>query len=347
MTQKTFAELFEKSVSPTRVPRGSVVQAKILSIAGNKILLDIGGKSEGIVTGNNFTESRDFIDTLSVGQVVPVLVTGQDAIEGLLQVSLKPAAGNFSWEILARAHDKKEPVKARIIEKSRAGAEVNVFGITSFIPNSQLGKNLQNTIDSEGRSISVLVVSADRERNELILSERAISEKEEIERQITILSKLNQGEIMDGKVINVVPFGAFVEVVKDGVTLTGLVHKSEISWESSEELEAGQDVKVVVIGVKDTNLSLSVKRAGRDPWTDATSLTKDATVSGTVVRTNERNVIVEVMPGIEGTISKGKIPVGADPKVGDKINCIIENIDLERHRISLSLQLTAKPIGYK
>lgn len=344
---KTFAELFEKSQSPKRASRGAVVEAKILSTSSNSILLDIGGKSEGIVTGSNFAEVRDFAQTLKVGDSLQVLITGQDSIEGLTQVSLRPASGGFVWEQLIKARDNKTNVKARVIEKSRGGLEVEVMGISSFIPNSQIGKQLQNAQDLDGRTLSVRVLDANKARNQLVLSERAISEKEEIDRQIEILSKLKQGEVMEGKVINVVAFGAFVEVVKDGVTLTGLVHKSEVSWDSSEELEPGQNVKVNVIGVKEANLSLSVKRAGRDPWTDATNLKKDSSVTAVVTRVNERNVMAQVLPGVEGTITRSKLPAGTNPKAGDKLNCFIENIDLEKHRLNLSLQLTVKPIGYK
>ncbi|MBI3289895.1 S1 RNA-binding domain-containing protein [Candidatus Microgenomates bacterium] len=356
---KSFAQIFEKNQPLKRAPRGSVIEAKILQITSNHIIADIGGKSEGIVTGINLSENREFAKTLKTGDSVQVLVTNQDATSGLIQVSLKPASAGFVWTQLENAHDKKTPVKTRVTEKTRGGLEVEVMGINSFIPNSQLGRAIQNGPDLVGRSITCLVLDANRDKNQLVLSERAISEKEEIERQVSVLSKLNQGEILDGKVVNVVPFGAFVEVTAGGTVLTGLVHKSEISWESlpasparagqagSEELEPGQDVKVVVLGVKEANLSLSVKRAGRDPWQEAMDITRDSTIAGTIVRTNDRNIVVEVRPGIEGTISRSKIPVGASYQVGDKINCIIENIDLEKHRLSLSLQLTVKPIGYK
>lgn len=347
MIQKTFAELFGQKAAPKRLSRGLVVDAKILSLTPNSILVDIGAKSEAVVTGTNFSENREFIRTLKVGDTVRVLVTGQEAIEGLVQVSLKPAASGFVWEQLARARDKKEAVKARVTERGRGGLEVNVWGISSFIPNSQLGKQLQNAADTTGRSISVMVLSADRSKNQLVLSERAISEKDQIERQIEVLAKLTPGEIMDGKVANVVPFGAFVEVAKDNVTLTGLVHKSEVSWNREQELEPGQGVKVTVLGVKDANLSLSVKRAGSDPWQDAENLTKDSPTAGTVVRTTERNIIVEVMPGVEGTIARSKLPAGSVPEVGERISCLVENIDIAKHRLSLSPQLTAKPIGYK
>lgn len=348
MAQKTFAELLLQQHSIRSVHRGEILNARILSVSPNNLILALGSKSEGIVSGNNFAEVRDFAKTLRVGDTVAVLVTGQEGAEGLTQVSLKPAASGFVWEQLVAARDKKEPVKARVIEKSRGGLEVSVLGIASFIPNSQLGRQVQNAGDIAGRSISVIVLSLDRDKNQLVLSERAVSEKDQIERQIEVLSKLKQGEILDGKVVNIVAFGAFVEVVKDGMTLTGLVHKSEISWDNSKELESGQSVRAVVLNVKDANLSLSIKRTlSGDPWEKTKDLKKDMLVSGVVVRTTERNIIVEIMPGVEGTITRSKLPAGINPQVGDKVNCIIENVDIEKHRLALSLQLTVKPIGYK
>ena len=118
---KTFAELFSAGEPLKRAVRGTVVSAKIISISSNSIIADIGGKAEAIITGNNFSESRDFISTLHMGDSVAVLVTSQDAIQGLIQVSLKPASGDFSWKALKNAKEKKEPVKARVIDKSREG----------------------------------------------------------------------------------------------------------------------------------------------------------------------------------------------------------------------------------
>ncbi len=355
---KTMAELLaraEKRIigfSP-----GQKVRGKVVAKNSKSLVIDIGGKSEGIVTEKAFVEARDFIKTLEIGDEVTASVLIPETAEGYTVLSLRQAAFDSSWEKLEKAKEAKEavPVVGRGVNPS--GVMVEVEGLSGFIPGSQLGsvaaKNTQSLI---GKYFKAIPVEVERLTNKIVLSERQISHAEDIKATNEALSKVKEGEIYDGEVTTVASFGCFVKInlrsEKKVFPIEGLVHVSELSWGKTESaadvVSEGDKVKVKVIKVAEGKLALSIRGAQKDPWEALDKKYKPETkVKGKVTRVSDFGIFVELEPGIEGLIHITKIPPGKRFSEGDEINCLVEEIDTKAKKLSLGLVLTSKPIGYK
>lgn len=359
------AELLEAHTATTKVVRrGETVVARVLSVAPGRIILDIGAKSEGVVSGLEYDAVREFAKTLRAGDEVTATVVTPETYDGTALLSLKTSGRSAGWKLLKIAQENQQPVKIVVKESKRSGLFGEVFGIPCFIPNSHLGKNtLQQGQAIIDRTLSVLVLEVDSDRERIVVSERAVSEKEEFAKQQSILASITPGERFLGEVTHIVPFGAFVGITKNGVHLEGLVHLSEISWEKvsdpSSVVAVGDKVDVVALGdpssgragpplARAGQLSFSIKRAQEDPWQGiAEKFGTDSEIAGTAVRAAERNFIVEVQPGIEGTLAKSKIPHGMVLQIGQKVECFVESVDESKRKLVLGLRLTTKPVGYK
>ncbi len=347
------ALLAKEEYRPRVLRRGETLQGSVREVTAGRVFIDIGAKSEGVVSGEEYDAVREFAKTLQVGAYVPVTVITPETPEGTALVSLRGAARTFAWEKAAAAAASQEPLQARVIHVARGGITVELFGISCFIPTVELGKYVREaSFALDGKSIAVRVIEVDREKERIILSERAVSEKEEILRVQELVKRIPAGERLVGEVTKIAPFGAFIEIVKDNVRIEGLVHISELSWEKIDDpssvVSMGDKVEVVVLGEREGRLALSRKRAGRDPWQGtAQRFPSDTPVSGTVTKITDRNIVVEVEGGLEAIIQKRTLPPGAQPKVGERIECFVERVEEDKRRMMLSVRLTAKPVGYK
>ena len=202
------------------------------------------------------------------------------------------------------------------------------------------------------------VVEVDKDTNRLVFSQRSITEGATLAKQKEVLSALTVGESIQAAITGVVPFGAFAKlnIEKDGEKhdIEGLIHISEIAWEKVEDpgqyLKVGDSVKVKIIGVDSETgkLTLSLKQLLPDPWEHVLDMfEKDSTVKGTVSRVSPYGIFVTLSPGVEGLIHISKVTPGSEPKAGEEINCLIEDIQPDKRKISLSMTLTEKPIGYR
>jgi small subunit ribosomal protein S1 len=191
----------------------------------------------------------------------------------------------------------------------------------------------------------------------IVLSEKEVSDAEDIKMAKMALRKIEVGEVYDGVVTNVMNFGCFVAIQTSlgkgkKVTVEGLVHISEISWDKVDNISnvcgEGKNVKVKVIGVEGNKLSLSIKKAQDDPWLKADKKYKvDSKHKGVVVKLSDFGAFVALEPGIEGLIHMTKIPPGNKLDKGQEINIYVEEINSKAKKLSLGLVLTAKPVGYK
>lgn len=337
--------------------RGERVKGKVVDKRKNALVLDIGGKSEGLVAEKAFNEAKDFIEKLKEGDEVTAKVIVPETKEGHILLSLREAANDAAWEKMRKAKKKASPVEVTAVGTNPAGILVDSEGVTGFVPRSQLGKKISKKVDSlEGKSFEVAVLEVDRDENRLVFSERAISEKEDIELMSKALKKIKEGEVFKGRATTVANFGAFVEIEvevdKKKVPVEGLVHISELSWDKVDKTEdvvsVGDKVEVKAIGVDDGKLALSIKQAEKDPWEEAEKKYKpDTKVSGKVVKTSDFGAFVQIEPGVEGLIHITKIPPDKKYKKGDEIEAYVEEVDKEGRKISLRPMLTAKPVGYK
>jgi ribosomal protein S1 len=357
----TMAELLAKSSNPVRgLKKLERIDATFREIDGNKAIFDIGGKSEGVIQDLAFAEARDFLRMLKPGDSVRALVLDPENREGNAVLSVRHAVREQFWGALEEAYERGTAVSVVGKSVSEKGVMVLVDAVTAFIPRSQLGeKALKNPERLVEKTFKVKILDLDREKNRIVLSEKAVSEAESIAASKKAMKEVEEGDMYKGIVTTIVPFGAFVEIAvpvgesDQTVSVEGLVHVSEISWAKvhhpSEMLSEGDKVKVVVLGSDDNKLAFSMRRALEDPWTKVVDeFDVDDRVTGKVVRTSDFGVFVELKPGVEGLIHITKIPPGSSFAKGDSVSCYIEDINIDERRIGLGIAVTtSKPIGYK
>lgn len=358
-------ELLERKGYEFKVPKkGAVVEGVVTEVSRRMVLVDIGAKTEGMVVDKEYEAAHELIKDIAVGDKLRAFVVSPENDRGQILLSLKKEATDRAWELYAEMMETGETLMVKGLEVNKGGLIVRTNGTRGFIPSSQFGKKLANRIDElVDRPIKVKVIEVDREKNRLIFSERHVSEADVLERKTDALKEVKEGDMLEGIVSGVMPFGAFVTVsvaikgkkedVK--VELDGLVHISEISWEKvndpNEYFKKGQKVNVRVLSIDHDagKLNLSVKRLANDPWQEIEKKYKAGSKhTGQITRVEAFGSFVNFEPGVDGLIHISKIPAGEEPKVGDKIDVFVETVDPENRRMSLSLVLkTTEKLMYK
>ncbi len=341
------------------VKKGDVVEGTVMRVGRSEVTVDIGGKTEGVVIDRELENYRETLLSLSPGDTVVAQVIVAENDRGQSVLSLRRFIFDKRWTLLAEYQKSGEAVEIIFKEPVRGGILVDFGGLRGYVPQSQIDSTLSRQLDKlTGRKTLAKVVEADKETNRLVFSQRAIAEGEALAKQKDLLSAVTVDATVPATVTSVVPFGAFAKfsVEKDGEahTVEGLIHISEIAWEKVDDpnqyLKAGETVKVKVIGVdpKTGKLTLSLKQLLPDPWEHVLDMfEKDTQVKGTVARVSPYGIFVTVSPGIEGLIHMSKLTPGEEPKSGQEITCIIEDIKPAERKMSLSLALKEKPIGYR
>lgn len=333
------------------------VEGTILSIDSSKVVIDIGGKSEGIVAEKAFQEAQKFISTLKVGQKITAHVLVPETNDGFVILSLRQASQEAAWEKIEKAYKDDETLSVFGKSANNSGIVVDIYGLTGFVPQSQLGHVASKDMESlVGRHFEVKVLDADRKEDRVVLSEREVTDAEEIAQAKKAFAKLEIGQVYEGKVTSIYDFGCFVaipvKVDKEEVAVEGLVHISELSWEkvgrAKDAAKVGEKVKVKVIGIDKKKLALSIKQTQEDPWEKVEKAYKvDSKHTGTVVKNTDYGIVVSLESGVEGLVHMTKVPPGQSYEKGDSINVYIEDVDTQNHKIGLGIVLTAKPVGYR
>lgn len=258
---------------------GDIRQGQVVKHTDNVILVDLGAKSEGIIIGDELSAiNEETREQLTVGKDVRVYIVEIEDANGNIVLSYTKAAQERDWDRAADLLNSQEVFKSKIIGYNRGGVLAKLGHIRGFIPNSQLSrKNQSNSKENSekhfqsliGQNISTKIIEVDRQRNRLIMSERAAGQEIRAAQREKILSELKEGDVCEGRVVNLANFGAFIDI--GGIE--GLVHLSELSWKRtsnpSDVLEVGDEVKVYVLNIDEEQqrLALSIKRLEPDPWT--------------------------------------------------------------------------------
>jgi ribosomal protein S1 len=341
------------------IKKGDVVEGIVGRVSPKEITIEVGGKTEGVVIDRELENYREMLMALKPGDKVVAQVIVAENDRGQSVLSLRRSIFEKRWEDLAGHQKDGTPVEVILKEPVRGGVLVDYGGLRGYIPQSQLDGALSKQLDKvTNRRISVKVVEVDKETNRLVFSQRSISEGATLAKQKELLDALTVGESVQATITGVVPFGAFarLSVTKDGEKhdIEGLIHISEIAWEKVEDpgqyLKVGDSVKIKVIGVDPSTgkLTLSLKQLLPDPWEHVLDMfEKDSQVKGIVSRVSPYGIFVTLSPGVEGLIHISKISPGEEPKVKDEITCLIEDIQPDKRKISLSMTLTEKPMGYR
>ncbi|GAB4464476.1 MAG: 30S ribosomal protein S1 [Anaerolineales bacterium] len=337
---------------------GEIRKGHIASISPSQILVSIGAKSEGVVSGKELEQlSAKEREALQVGQEVYVYVLSPEDANGNVVLSLKRAQEEISWEKVEKHLEENSVINSKIIGFNKGGLIASVEGLRGFIPSSQVSalRRMQSTGETPeqrwqkmiGEPISVRVIEVDRERRRLILSEKAASPETRQSIKERVLEELQEGEVYTGRVTSIANFGAFINV--NGAD--GLVHLSEISWDHIEHpreaLEVGQEVKVKVINIdrEKKRIGLSIRALQEDPWKARLSkYSVGQLVEGVITRLTKFGAFARLEGDIEGLIhiseiSENRIEHPKEVlKEGDVKTLRVIRIDPEQHRIGLSLR---------
>jgi len=351
-------ELLEQGYAYSLPKRGDVVEGTIVSVSANEVLVDIGFKSEGIVTSRDLEHlDPEFRRSLRVGQRVKVGVVRPEDRDGNIILSLQRALLEKDWDQAAELFDSEEIFDKTITGYNKGGLIVSIGQVRGFIPASQV-VSVRGTqgdpVEREealaelvGQTLRLKIIELDRRRNRLILSERAAAREWRREQKDRLLEELAEGEVRRGVVSSLCDFGAFVDL--GGAD--GLVHLSELSWRRvghpREVLEVGQEVDVYVLGVdaERRRIALSLKRLQKEPWaTVGERYQVGQLVQCTVTKLTDFGAFARLDEDIEGLIHISEL---SDERIehpreiveeGQELTLRIIRIDPDRQRLGLSLR---------
>jgi small subunit ribosomal protein S1 len=356
---QTMESLLQSESLSVDLPQvGEIRKGVIASLGASQILVSIGAKSEGIISGRELDQlTAEEREALQVGQEVNVYVVNPEDANGNVVLSFKRAQEQMSWENVEKMISDQTVIDSKIIGFNKGGLIVGVGGLRGFVPASQISaaRRSQSTGDTPeqrwqkmiGQPISVRIIEVDRERRRLILSERAANTESRASMKERVISELEEGKVYTGRVTSLADFGAFVNL--NGAD--GLVHLSELSWDRlqhpREMLEVGQEVKVKVINIdrEKKRIGLSMRALQDDPWkTRVEKFSVGQLVEGVITRLTKFGAFARLEGDIEGLIhiseiSENRIEHPREAiKEGDVKTLRVIRIDPEQHRIGLSLR---------
>ncbi len=339
---------------------GEIRTGRIVEFRNNEILVDIGAKSEGLIPSQETAQYDSGTRALlKEGEEILVLISNPEDANGNIILSYRQAAEEQDWQVAAELLESQEALETEIVGFNKGGVLVSVGQLRGFVPNSQLRRDRLQNYDDEnrqrsyqslvGQAILVKVIEVDRPRNRLILSEQAASREIRRAKKNELFSTLEEGAILDGQVVNLADFGAFVDI--GGVE--GLVHLSEMSWKRIQRpgdlLQKGDNVKVQVISVDQERqrVALSMKRLEADPWTRIEELYRvGQLVEAEITRLTKFGAFARVDDDyqLEGLIhiselAEDRVEQSRDVvKPGDKITVRIIRLDAKQRQVGLSLR---------
>jgi len=357
---QTMNDLLQSGLEIKVLKPGEVVAGKILSVGKNEVYVDIEGYGLGVVRGRELYDDEATLSSLKPGDEVFASVVDIENKDGNIELSFRQAGQERVWSTLQEKMQTKEIVRTKILEANKGGLMVEINNVMGFLPVSQLSTEHYPRVEDgdKNKILSVLnqfvgtmfdvqIITADQNEEKLIVSEKAVFEKDLQDR----ISKLKIGDIVTGTVSGIVDFGVFVKFGE----LEGLVHISELAWQRIEHpkdiVKVGQEVKAVVIGLDKGRISLSMKQLEKDPWQDSVKKYQiGQVVKGKVSKIMPFGVFVELDDQIQGLahlmeLSHEEVKSAEDVlKVGDEKEFKIISIEPQEHRLGLSIKaLTEKP----
>ena len=344
LTQK-YAETLSK------VGEKEVVEGTVISMNKREVVVNIGYKSDGIISLNEFRYNPE----LKVGDKVEVYVETQEDKKGQLTLSHKQARALRSWDRVNEALEKDEIIKGFVKCRTKGGMIVDVFGIEAFLPGSQIDvKPIRDYDVYVGKTMEFKVVKINQEFKNVVVSHKALIEAELEQQKKDIISKLEKGQVLEGTVKNITSYGVFIDL--GGVD--GLIHITDLSWgrvnHPNEIVTLDQKLNVVILDFDDEKkrIALGLKQLTPHPW-DALSadLKVGDTVKGKVVVMADYGAFVEIAPGVEGLIHVSEMTWSQHlrsaqdfMKVGDEVEAVVLTLDRDERKMSLGIkQLKSDP----
>jgi small subunit ribosomal protein S1 len=355
--------LEEQGLSLDFPSQGEIRQGFIATIRDSEILVSVGTKSEGVISGRELEQiPADIRSAFHIGQEIPVFVVAPEDSNGNVVLSFMRAREEKDWEIVDELLASGQAFDSKVIGYNKGGLIVPIGSLRGFVPASQISLSRRTSSGNEspeqrwgkmvGEPMSVRVIEVDRERRRLILSERMALQETRESLKDRLLDELQEGTVRSGRVTSLADFGAFVNI--EGAD--GLVHLSEISWERiahpNEVLKVGQEVKVKVISVdrERKRIGLSIRQLQDDPWTQKVSHLKEGMlVEGTITHLTKFGAFARLGDDLEGLVHVSELSEQrvTHPKEvvheGEVLTLRVIRIDSERRRIGLSLRKVDSP----
>jgi len=330
---------------------GELIKGTIVGLTKTDVVLNIGFKSDGLVSLNEF---RD-LPNLSVGDEVEVMVVEKEDRDGHLNLSRKQARVTRAWERIVEVHKTGEVITGIVTSKTKGGLIVDVFGMETFLPGSQIDVKPVTDYDQfVGKTMEFKVVKVNETIKNAVVSHKALIESDIEAQRAEIISKLEKGQVLEGTVKNITDFGAFMDLGG----LDGLLYITDISWgrisHPSEVLKLDQKINVVVLDFDDEKkrISLGLKQLTPHPWDVLPeTIAEGNIVKGKVVNIEDYGAFLEILPGVEGLVHVSEItwantPINAKEffKLGDEHEAKVVTLDKGSRKMSLSIkQLSPDP----
>ncbi|WP_299366724.1 30S ribosomal protein S1 [uncultured Porphyromonas sp.] len=335
--------IYDKTL--TTIKENEVVMGKVMSISKREVLVNIGYKSAGIISANEFNYNKD----LKVGDEVEVLVESKEDRFGQLQLSHRKARAARAWEKIAAAQENDEVILGYIKSRVNGGMIVDIFGIEAFLPGSQIDVRPIKDYDAfVDKTMEFKIVKVNPEYRNVVVSHKVLIEAELEQQKKEIISKLEKGQVLEGVVKGITSYGAFVDL--GGVD--GLIHITDLSWgrigDPSEVVSIDEKINVVILDFDEekTRIALGLKQLMPHPW-DALdpNLKEGDIIHGRVVVITDYGAFVEVIPGVEGLIHVSEMSWTQHLRsaqefltVGQEVDAVVLMLDREDRKMSLGLK---------
>jgi len=343
----TLAALYEETFR--NFEEGSIIEGRVVAISKDKVVVDIGYKSEGIIPTDQF--SNEELQALKVNDRMQVYIEEREDAEGNLILSKEKSDKMKVWEELEKSYKEEKVVEGRILSRIKGGMMVDI-GVKAFLPGSQIDLHPIRDLDSlVGKSFPLKIIKINHRRGNVVVSRRVLLEESRDKKRQTTLSTLKEGQAIQGTVKNITDYGAFIDL--GGID--GLLHITDMSWgrvgHPSELFVVGDKVEVIVLKYdRETGrISLGSKQKTNDPWTNvAARYPVNSRVRGKVVSLTDYGAFVELEPGIEGLVHVSEMSWTHEVRhpsrvvsVGDQVEAAVLNVDPASRKISLGMKQTA------
>ncbi len=349
-----YARLLELYNSSFRnITEGEVIEGTVLKVSASEVIVDVGYKSEGIISINEFLDENGEV-TVQPGDAVDVLLERTEDREGHIVLSREKAEKMKIWDDVEKAYTDRRVVIGRVIERIKGGVAVDI-GVRAFLPGSQIDVRPVRNLDAlKGQELRMRVIKVNKKRGNIVLSRKVLLEEENAEKKKETLANMAEGKVMQGVVKNLTDYGAFIDL--GGID--GLLHVTDMSWgraqHPSEIFKVNDEVEIIVLKFDPSTerVSLGYKQLHADPWASVTErYPVGQRLSGKVVSLTDYGAFVELEPGVEGLIHVSEMSWSKRVKhpsklltVGDTIESMVLGVDPEARRISLGLkQIEANP----
>ncbi|MFC1560518.1 30S ribosomal protein S1 [Pseudomonadota bacterium] len=345
---ENFAEMFEQSITQMNMRVGEIITGEVVDINRDMVIVNAGLKSEGVIPVEQFYNESGELE-VNIGDVVEVALDSFEDGYGESRLSREKAKRARAWTRLEEAQQADEIVTGRFTGKVKGGFTVDIGEIRAFLPGSLVDvRPVRDTAYLEEKELEFKIIKLDQKRNNVVVSRRAVVEKEFSEEREKLLETLKEGERVRGIVKNLTDYGAFLDL--GGID--GLLHITDMAWKRvkhpSEVVEIGQEIDVVVLKFdrEKNRVSLGLKQMGDDPWENLMRRYPEGTrLFGHVSNITDYGCFVEIEDGVEGLVHVSEMDwtnKNVNPNkvvtLGDEVEVVILEIDEERRRISLGMK---------